>query len=547
MKKFLFFLIPILLIGCDQALQWLEGEEYSSQIVMGSKTNSDHFSLVFSGNINGETHPCGCRHFPLGGLPQVYGLFSELKSKKQFIYVDAGDTFFDSITLSDFQRESKIFNARKLVESLNTLGLSYFVPGDQDFAAGNKIFLELMSDAKFALLAANFKPPKNLKTPINWKPWVKHKIGPKTIYLVGIVDPQMLREGGSLFSNPQTALENAMKSIKADGYKSKNKRQHLILISSGGHSFDKRVLNLHPEFNWVLGAHNQNFNKTPENVGKTQMVQVLSRNHYMGEIKFSFAETPSKEFQENQYYVHEVRDELGKLVKENPFYEFLDKLKADLKVIQEKEESKISSAFESSAPLLTANSCIGCHQEQADKWHQTDHSIAYMTLIRVNEEKKGECIECHSLKFREAFNKTSEIVLFEQKPNNEKLNNYWKAFKSKFAPYPVVRELATEKVSKISKAWLRFDDQQEATHQYANVQCLNCHDQRPEHPFEINKSQLSKAARKEKIKINCLNCHTPDQSPEWYEKTGNKRLNEQVFDTHYQEIACPSLNKQLEE
>ncbi len=60
------------------------------------------FSLLFSHNISGETHPCGCRNFPLGGLPQVAGLFADIQKESDILYVDTGDTFFpSSVVIND--------------------------------------------------------------------------------------------------------------------------------------------------------------------------------------------------------------------------------------------------------------------------------------------------------------------------------------------------------------------------------------------------------------------------------------------------------------
>src|SRR5438105_2293853 len=95
-----------------------------------------NFSLVFSHNISGETHPCGCRNFPLGGLPQVAGLFADLSKKSEVFYVDTGDTFFPSTVIPSTMKDSLSFAANNLALGLEELGLKYFVPGDQDFALG---------------------------------------------------------------------------------------------------------------------------------------------------------------------------------------------------------------------------------------------------------------------------------------------------------------------------------------------------------------------------------------------------------------------------
>lgn len=543
MGQLLTFTSLLLLWSCDQFIQSIEGDDYKAKSVFAIKGGKpkDHVSIVFSGNINGETHPCGCRHFPLGGLAQVNGLFAKLKKEKPFIYIDAGDTLFDAPTISSFSQESKVYRAKSLVKALGDLGLAAFTPGDQDFAAGEKVFLDLIKSAKFKMLAVNFKNNK-VKLP-NWKPWMAFKFGSKNLVLIGVVNPKHVNRNTNLFTYPLKPLANALKSLKDQGIDPKDKNTELILVSSGGTQFNEEIIEAYPDFDWVLGSHNQNFNKTPKVKGSTKLVQVLSRNHYMGEAKIYLSNDVSKEQKENQYQVHEVRDELVEMVKDNPFVSFVEKMKVEIKKIQLKEEAAMASSVTSNAPISTANSCLGCHDQQGEKWKSTSHSVAFATLIRVNEDKNPKCIECHSLNYKKSFSKTEEMTLFKENIEPKKTSDYWNAFKSQFSPLPTIRELSSEATKKFATEWLQLDDKFEVSHQYGNVQCLNCHGQKPDHPFEVNKPEISMVARKEEIKTQCLNCHTPDQSPSWYEKSGEKRLNQEEFNKHYTHIACPSIEK----
>jgi hypothetical protein len=88
-----YFLPLLLLLGCSKMTQVLDSRYDES---FDKNYNSDTLGLVFSNNINGETHPCGCRQHPLGGLAQVAGAMYSFKQKLPIIYVDSGDTFFPS-------------------------------------------------------------------------------------------------------------------------------------------------------------------------------------------------------------------------------------------------------------------------------------------------------------------------------------------------------------------------------------------------------------------------------------------------------------------
>lgn len=523
----------IVLVGCDQ---FIESMNEGSKVQTFNHKKSDHFSILLSGNINGETHPCGCRHFPLGGMAQVYGLLNKLNQDKSILYIDTGDTLFDSPSLNDFNRKSKIFTAKQIIKNMNQLGLHFFVPGDQDFAPGIKTFEKLMEEAKFEILAANLKLSSKLRV----VPWKSFQLGDRSLYLVGLVNPSLIRApiNTNQLQDPIKSIQKAISDIKAHGFKDNNPAHLLILASSGGHSFDQRIVNKFPEIDWVLGGHNQNFNKFPEVKGSTSFVQVLSRNHYLGELKIPYAPKDKP-----VYEVIEIRDELKDYLRPNPLLGELDQYKSELKKIQLEEEKSISFEVDDSIISPTASSCIQCHTEQADKWHTTSHSVAYTTLIRVNEEANSSCIECHSLYYKNklGFHKTTEMIRFDDKADDKKQEDYWKAFKSQHSHLPELRKISKEKMSQLSKAWLVLDEKKKVSHNFANVQCLNCHAQSSDHPFEVNKADISEVAKKEKIKINCMNCHVPDQSPEWYSKDG--RLNEDVFNSHYESIACPKVKK----
>nr|MBP9674346.1 hypothetical protein [Bacteriovoracaceae bacterium] len=72
------------------------------------------------------------------------------------------------------------------------------------------------------------------------------------------------------------------------------------------------------------------------------------------------------------------------------------------------------------------------------------------------------------------------------------------------------------------------------THQYANVQCLNCHKITPDHHLTGNTPSLRET--KKDITARCLSCHTKEQSPDWYLQ-GN--LNSVIFDKKYEQMDHP--------
>lgn len=542
-KRFSLFLVPLLalLSSCD-FINWIDSKSGPNQALLNLK-DAQSFSIVFSGNINGETHPCGCRHFPLGGLPQVAGALNDIASKRPVLYVDTGDALFTSSKIPQSLSSSLSYNAQELAQALKKIGLSFMTPGDQDFAQGSKFLADIKDKTQIEFMIANLAPD----APFKATAWTKFEIGEHKLFLTGIVNPDVfLGEERALFTDPAVRFDQVLAEMKASGYDEKSPTHRLVVLSHSGMDFDINFAKRFAMIDWILGAHSQSFNKIPYGEGKTNLVQVLSRNHYLGEIQFSLTTTKA----DDKYRLVEMRDEVAQKLDPNPWTGFIDSHKAQMSKLQQAEQEKFFKLTNhSETKYKTAASCIECHAPQAQKWQSTAHSIAFHTLVQAGEENNLSCVGCHALGTSEprGFMKTSDIVTFEA-PSEKDVPKadpaqYWAEVKKALAPIESVRALKASRLKEYSDKWLAIDAKFGVSHNFANVQCLNCHEQAGDHPFDVGSSQLSKSAKLENIKSKCLNCHDPDQSPEWYSKDEAGQVsgpNQAVVDAHIKDIACPA-------
>ncbi|MCP4912181.1 MAG: hypothetical protein GY909_03600 [Oligoflexia bacterium] len=525
--KILLVLIGLMsLTGCQWFIDQIDDKEYDVINLDGK-----NLSLVFSHNINGETHPCGCRHFPLGGLPQVAGQLEKLRKKNEVIYVDTGDMIFPSVSVPKIVDKSLSFTANGIFQAVSKQGLNYFVPGDQDLAKGVDYLASLLKGSKVKLLVANLVDEKKFPH----KKWVKIEKGPHAIFLVGIVHPSVYQyQYQKLFKDPVQSLKEVVEKLKKDeGYDEKSPFHRLVMLSHAGRDNDEKLAKAVPQFDWIIGAHSQSFIRNPIPEGKTNIVQVLSRNHYLGEIEFRM----DKDKKSDQYNIHEIRDELKDELKPNPYLAFIDKHKEELNKIQSSEQQ--ADLPPSDNQMKTSASCMECHDDQVAHWQKTPHSMAFATLLNAKEEKNMQCIGCHSvgLKDPNGYQNFHNIVRFDGKQDTAKKEKYWKEVSEAFGKIESVRKLSAKELKGHAVKWQKIDEKHKVTHNYANVQCLNCHDQDSEHPFSVKEKQ-SKASMQKK----CLECHDPDQSPEWYFKKENGLpgdLNQKVLDKHFKAISCP--------
>lgn len=522
-------LICLIVSSCTYFINTIDEGEYN---VTG--IDKDNFSIIFSHNINGETHPCGCRHHPLGGLPQVAGVMHKISKDSDTLYVDSGDTFFASSSIPTTLENSLSFTAKNLAKGLGMLNLAYMLPGEQDLAMGWDFLKEVQTTNNFSYLVSN----ASTSFPLNYKKFTILEKGPHKIFLIGLSDPNIFESKyRSAFVNPFSVIDDLRKELQKAGYKKDSPFHRLIALTNSGMDVDTEIAKRFVELDWIIGSHSQSFTKFPTEEGKTKMVQVLSRNHYLGEIKISLKSDKSKD----SYFIHETRDETAKLLVPNPFREFLTKHKEQLSKIQLDEQSSMTVTTGGALKFNTSNSCLECHQAQSDHWQKTPHSIAYLTLVKAQEENNLACIKCHSLGLNSpnGFAKARDIVHFEESDEAKlkKLkDSYMKELKASFLDFSSVRKLPPKSIENISKKWQELDKRKGVTHNFANVQCLNCHDKHLEHPFSTSEVELSSKAKYEGMKTKCLNCHDPDQSPTWY---NGKDVNEAQFINMMKKVACP--------
>ncbi|OUR98475.1 hypothetical protein A9Q84_03430 [Halobacteriovorax marinus] len=522
-------LISGLITSCTYFIQTVDQGDYTVQGI-----SKDHFSILFSHNINGETHPCGCRHHPLGGLPQIAGLFHQIKQKSDVLYVDSGDTFFASSSIPSTLEKSLTFTAKNLAHGLNELKLSYMLPGEQDLAMGWEFLKEVENENDFTYLVSN--PSETF--PLKHKRFALVQKGPHKIFFLALADPNIMGPSyQGAFTSVFSAIEPIRKELKKMGYKKSNPFHRLIALTNSGIDVDTDIAKAFPELDWIIGSHSQSFTKFPVEEGQTKMVQVLSRNHYLGEIKISLKTDKSKD----SFMIHEARDEKAKLLSPNPFVDFLSTHKQKLSKIQIEEQEAMTASFGDLPKYNTPTSCIECHQAQGEKWQKTAHSLAYLTLVKAQEENNLTCIKCHSLGLNSphGFSKASELVTFEEEETKKlrKLKrDYIENLKNNYLDFSSIRKLPEKAVQKISTKWLKHDQSIGVTHNYANVQCLNCHDKHIEHPFSTSEVELSPAKKLTAMKNKCLKCHDPDQSPEWYKN--NKPIESKIL-RHMKQVGCP--------
>lgn len=292
--------------------------------------NQHTLSIIFSHNIAGELESCGCGKFPLGGFPQAYGLFNNLKLKenKSIVYIDSGDAFFSSTFIPPTLQEKQKQIAKTIVGAFNILNLNLFTPGEQDFSAGLDFFANNAKNLQAKILISNldknFIKSKNAFFPsIDWS---LIKANGFNIIIMAIVLPDTftnLPDIQPLFTDPIAAIQKTINDVKKNGFDPKDPNSRLILVSHSGRDYDELIAKRYPEINWIIGSHSQSFLQQAIHINGVQIGQVLAKNNYIGEIVIK-NDSNNKSKKNDEYKLHDVYMTLNQEVNPNIMQEYID-------------------------------------------------------------------------------------------------------------------------------------------------------------------------------------------------------------------------------
>jgi hypothetical protein len=507
----------ITLVACASFLGQLDSGYYEK---IDPKSGVTHLSILFTHNINGETQPCGCRKFPLGGLEQVAGHFHQVSLETPYVYVDTGDLLFPSPILPEHVHTSMRFTADNLIEALEKLNLSFFVPGDQDFALGINYLVDVSKRVSFTFLLAN----ATNSNPIKSKKFARIKSGEKSIVFIGVIDPDLLASiDQKFFTSPAKAIKQTIEEAQVED------SEIVILLSHSGMETDKKYAQDFPRLNFIIGAHSQSYTTRVVEENKSQIMQVLARNHFIGRLQIPLGEQDSQSI----FGLLETREETKDLVKPNPMADLLKNWKTGLAKVQLEEQQKHTAQFPQD-PLPTFNSCLECHQKQTEFWQTTSHAHAWHTLVSKQSDNDTTCVGCHSAGWQhpQGFQATPARIRFNGDLDDKKLAQYSKALHENYKSVKSVRALNTGQRKGLGKKYFKLIETHKVSHDYTNVQCINCHDKKRDHPFD---GTLANDGTD--MTSKCLQCHTQDQSPEWYQ---DNKPNQLVIKQQLKKVACPT-------
>lgn len=127
----------------------------------------------------------------------------------------------------------------------------------------------------------------------------------------------------------------------------------------------------------------------PQWIHDSMLVSVGSQGKFLGRIDAAF--------RDGKWHFEWRPEILGKTVPEDPllsatYTRYQERVTA---MAQDREEKMVRLLRDKFPPKPLAKQCQGCHEEVHEKWENTKHAGAILSLLKRNEHRNPECLPCH--------------------------------------------------------------------------------------------------------------------------------------------------------
>jgi hypothetical protein len=488
-----------------------------------SPAAGNRLRIFYNNDNNGYLEPCGCRVSPIGGIDRRWNGMKKYPDETR-VFVDAGNLLFKSTQASDFLAPQWYEQAAGVIEGYNLLGADAVAVGETDLGLGVKKFLELAKGAKFPFLSANIFY-KGSDRPLTKDSVIVQRMG-KKIGIFGIFHPSLKLPPELEARDPIASAKDQVKKLRDQG------ADMVIALAHEGYERDLELAKVVSGIDLIVGANSQSLLQSPEDVGKTLIVQLSNQGQMLGMVEYEAASLPTKR---TDFSVIELDGQYNDPPRDiaNPMKNLLAVTNLRMAEANRKLDERIWAVHQGNAPagFETFLSCRDCHSKQAEFQDGKLHSAAFLTLVSHKKEMNLDCVKCHSVgmgapggfnslgnAFRDEigqpvpYDKIKKALGSTQAPGTD-----YRANSAKIRP-DVARWIASLKEAGVKKS-------------FVGVQCENCHGAKPGHPF-ANDGSATKVATG-----LCLQCHTKDQMPAWYDDKG--KVKQGTVQAALKTVTCP--------
>jgi hypothetical protein len=306
------------------------------------------------------------------------------------VIVDSGDLLNEDEELPESVVKASKLKAELIAEVFTSIGIDAVDVGELDLVLGINYLKELQKKYNFPFVCANLVDKKNV--PI-FKRYVIKKVNGKNVGIFGIIGDtsemaakvkEITKDAASV-TDPLAAATAVMKELTG-------KVDYVIALTHQGTNRDWVIARRIPGIDLVVGGHDKQKTKEPNEADKTLIVQAGEKGQYQGMMEVTLGPTKTSK---NTLFA------LGEDAPNDP------KVKARISKYNDDVANLYNPAAGSGTTIkppaadvkLALNACELCHADQVAKWKTTDHAKAYDTLVKRSKQFDPKCLMCHTTRF----------------------------------------------------------------------------------------------------------------------------------------------------
>jgi 2',3'-cyclic-nucleotide 2'-phosphodiesterase (5'-nucleotidase family) len=317
------------------------------------------------------------------------------------VVVDSGDLLNEDEELPESIEQSAKLKAEVIAQILTKIGIDAVNVGELDLVLGIDFLKGLAKKQNFPFVSANLVDKKGV--PI-FKRYVIKNVNGKNIGIFGVIgDTSEMATKVSEITKDTVSVQDPLKAAEAIVKELTGKVDYMIALTHQGTNRDWVIARRVPGINLVVGGHDKQKTKDPNEADKTLIVQAGEKNQYQGMLQVTL--DASKKWTNTLLpYGDEIPND--------------PKVKAMISDYNDKVAAMYGGSTENkpaaSTVALRLSACEPCHADQVKAWKASDHAKAYETLVKKTKNFDPKCLTCHTTRFEqpEGFSmKTQQMEL----------------------------------------------------------------------------------------------------------------------------------------
>jgi len=286
--KHFMFSAPLVLIlaACASGTQGarssnpFDGAEGLGVASFAESNRLSQLRLLFTGNVNGETEPCGCAVNPKGGLDRRLNFVEKLRKEggAPLLILDAGNALFPTSRLDGSQLDFVRERARIVLHGSALMGVQVQNVGALDLSAGLTFLKDEASKAKVPLVSASWVDSRG-KTVFDERKDLKLENGLE-VTITGLSAGREAPIEGLTIAPPVAALNRVMAKMPSS--------RLLIVLSDLGVAQDREIAKSLDRPVLFVGARDLSSLETPVHEARSLLVQTVLQGQQWGVLDLAW-------------------------------------------------------------------------------------------------------------------------------------------------------------------------------------------------------------------------------------------------------------------